>query len=363
MKSLSLPFQYCIEMNDKSAAKKSKLIGYLKIIALAFFLICAFLGYKAYQMILQPNVLNEGIITIDEDASFDSVLDSLRAQQIIKNESYFVLISKYKSYPQRIKSGKYAFSAGQSSNAMVNMLLAGNQLATTVTFNNLRFIEQLAGKLSKDLQADSLEFIEYFNRPEVWKEYGFNQHSFRAMFIPNTYQIYWTCSVEQFTKRMHKEYQRFWNEDRMMKAKALNLSPVEVITLASIVQEETIKSDEKPMVAGLYLNRLKRGMLLQADPTLKYAAGDFSIRRVLNKHKELNSPYNTYKHSGLPPGPINFPEITSIDAVLNPTTHNYIYMCAKEDFSGYHNFARTLSQHNANARNYHRELNKLKIYQ
>ena len=183
------------------------------------------------------------------------------------------------------------------------------------------------------------------------------------MFIPNTHEVYWTISAEQLLEKFKKEYDKFWNEGRLAKAKVLNMTPVEVSILASIVQAETRHNDESPRIAGLYLNRLKMGMPLQADPTLIYAIGNFDIQRVLNVHKEIDSPYNTYKYAGLPPGPINFPSIISIDAVLNHEEHNYIYMCAKEDFSGYHNFTASLREHNNNARKFQQALNRARIYQ
>jgi UPF0755 protein len=194
------------------------------------------------------------------------------------------------------------------------------------------------------------------------KELGFTPPTFPVMFVPNTYEMYWTTTPANFTKRMKIEYDKFWNEERKTKADRIGLTPIEVSILASIVQEETAKNDEKPLVAGLYINRLKRGMPLQADPTIKYAVNDFTLRRVLNTHLEMDSPYNTYKFAGLPPGPINFPEITSIDAVLNFKKHNFIYMCAKSDFSGYHNFAQTLAQHNRNADAYRAALDANKIF-
>ena len=190
------------------------------------------------------------------------------------------------------------------------------------------------------------------------KANGYSQETFPALFIPNTYEVYWTMTPAQFVARMVKENDRYWNMSRKDKAKAQGLTPIEVITLASIVDEETNKDDEKPIVAGLYLNRLHRGMLLQADPTVKFALGQFELRRILYAHLNVDSPYNTYKYAGLPPGPIRIPSMAAIESVLNPTKHNYIYMCAKEDFSGYHNFASSLTQHNANARRYQQALNQ-----
>jgi len=244
---------------------------------------------------------------------------------------------------------------------LVNMLKGGLQTPLNVTFNNVRTKEQLAGKVSKYLQTDSLAILQLFYDEKQIEKFGFNPETYSAMFIPNTYECYWTLSAEGFAERMKLEYDRFWNAERKIKAEEINLTPVEVTTLASIVQAEIAKNEELKRVAGLYINRLKTGMYLQADPTVKYAVGDYSIKRVLTVHLEVDSPYNTYKNTGLPPGPINFPETSAIDAVLNYEQHKYYYMCAKEDFSGYHNFASTLSEHNRNAAKYRAALNRNNI--
>jgi UPF0755 protein len=235
------------------------------------------------------------------------------------------------------------------------------QTPLNVTFNNVRTKEDLAGKVSKYLVADSLSILNLFSNESLIQKYGFTTETFRTMFIPDTYEFYWTTSAEEFAERMKSEYDKFWNAERRKKAEEINLTPAEITTLASIVQAETAKKEEQNRIAGLYMNRLKNGQLLQADPTVKYAVGDFSLKRILNVHLHIDSPYNTYKNAGLPPGPINFPETTAIDAVLNFERHNYLYMCAKEDFSGYHNFAVTLDEHNRNAAKYRRELDKLNI--
>lgn len=190
---------------------------------------------------------------------------------------------------------------------------------------------------------------------------GYTPQTIACLFIPNTYEVYWDMTLDQFLARMTKEKDRFWNDERRQKAKDIGLTPEEVVTLASIVDEETAKNDEKPIIAGLYMNRLKRGMLLQADPTVKYAVGDFTLQRILYRHLEVDSPYNTYKYAGLPPGPLRIPSIRAIDGVLNYTHHNYLYMCAKEDLSGRHNFARTLAEHSRNAQRYQSALNRLHI--
>lgn len=335
--------------------------GLIIFFAVAF-VVAGLRGYQLFQYIFEENVKHPGSITIPREATFQDVLDSLNKQDILINEKAFKWVAKKKEYPELIKPGKYVFDSGMNTNQIVNMLRVGDQKPVSVIFNNLRFIDELAGSVARYIEPDSLTLLTYLNDSTVIHQHGFDPYSFHAMFIPNTYEFYWTTTPAQFVDRMFAEYNRFWDENRKNKAKALGLTPVQVSTIASIVQEETIKADEKPRVAGLYLNRIKRGMLLQADPTIKFAVGDFSIKRVLNKHLEIDSPYNTYIHSGLPPGPINFPEISSIEAVLNAEQHSYIYMCASDEFNGYHNFARTLREHNKNARRYQQALNANKIW-
>ena len=231
-----------------------------------------------------------------------------------------------------------------------------------VVFNNVRTLNHVAGKISNYLEKDSSDFASYFSRADLPEKYGFGAHDFTSMFVPETYEFFWNTSPEAFTERMKKEYDRFWEGERDRKAKALDLTRSEVVTLASIVDEETLYDAENARVAGLYVNRLEQGIALQADPTLKFALGDFSRQRILNVDKEIDSPYNTYKFKGLPPGPISIPSVSAIDGVLNFEKHNYLYMCAKADFSGNHAFASSYSQHLKNAREYQRELNKRRIY-
>jgi UPF0755 protein len=326
------------------------------------FIIAGLRGYQLFHFVFAENIKNPGSITIAKETTFEEVLDSLRSRDILESEKAFKWVSNKKKYPDNIKAGKYVFSKGMNTNEMVNMLRSGRQKPVTVTFNNLRFIDELAGSVAKYIQPDSLELLAYLNDSSVIAQHGFNKYSFHAMFVPNTYEFYWTTTPQQFVERMGAEYNRFWNEARLQKAQAIGLTPIEVSTVASIVQEETIKADEKARVAGLYLNRIRKGMLLQADPTIKFALGDFGIKRVLSKYLLIDSPYNTYLYAGLPPGPINFPEISSIEAVLNAEDHNYIYMCASDEFNGYHNFARTLREHNQNAIRYQQALDSIKIW-
>ncbi|MGQ8335082.1 endolytic transglycosylase MltG [Sunxiuqinia sp. A32] len=339
-----------------------KLNKTLIIIFAIAFVLAGLRGYQLFQYVFAENVKSPGAITIPKNATFSDVLDSLEAHDILLQEKAFRWVAKKKDYPEFIKPGKYVFNKGMNSNQLVNMLKAGNQKPISVIFNNLRFMTELAGAVASYIEPDSTELLAYLSNPEVIKAMGFDEYSFHAMFIPNTYEFYWTTTPEQFTERMKAEYERFWNDERKKKAADLGLTPVEISTIASIVQEETIKNDEKPRVAGLYINRIKKGMLLQADPTIKFAMGDFSIQRVLSKYLEIDSPYNTYTHAGLPPGPINFPEVSSLEAVLNAESHKYLYMCASDKFDGYHNFARTLREHNVNAKRYQQALNKNQIW-
>lgn len=349
--------------------QKSKIMLFPKIgkfIIIFFslaFIVVGVRAYQLYQFVFQENVKNNYVLLIQENATFEQVTDSLIANDVLINFKAFKWVAKKKKYPSAVKPGRYLFQKGMNTNQIVNMLRGGLQQPVDVTFNNVRFKEELAGKVSKYIEADSLSILNLFYDQNKIKDYGFTPETFRAMFIPNTYEFYWTTTAQEFADRMKTEYDRFWNDERKKKAEQLGLTPVEVITLASIVQAETAKKEELKTIAGLYINRLKRGQLLQADPTVKYAVGDFSLKRILNSHLEIESPYNTYKYAGLPPGPINFPETATIDAVLNYEKHNFIYMCAREDFSGYHNFSATLNGHNQNAARYRAALNANHIYE
>lgn len=350
-------------------AKKSRHMLFPRLnkwIVIVFVIAISVAGFRVYQLyhyIFDANIDVPGSVKIPVGATYEQVLDSLKRRHRIINYKAFNWVAKRKNYANSIKPGKYLLDKGLNTNEILNMLRSGNQQPVQVTFNNLRFFTELAGDISKYIQPDSLTLLQKFNDPVVQEKFGFNENTFHCMFIPNTYEFYWTATADQFLERMSMEYKRFWNQERRNKAKELGLTPEEVTTVASIVQEETNKSDEKPIVAGLYLNRIKRGMPLQADPTVKFALGNFRIKRVLNSHLAIDSPYNTYKYAGLPPGPINFPEISSIEAVLNAVKSPYIYMCARQDFSGYHNFAKSLSAHLENARKYKAALDSLEIFQ
>ena len=350
-------------LEQKNKINRMPRMGKYVIIGVSVALVIA--GLRAWQLfgyIFNPNVKNDYVLYVTKGTTFDSVLDSLEKNDALLDLKAFRWVARKKDYHHVVRPGRFHFKQGMNNNEMVNILRAGLQEPVDLIFNNIRTPEQLAGVVSTYLQADSASVLELFT-PGTAGKYGFAPETFISMFIPNTYEFYWTTSAEEFADRMKAEHERFWNEERRKKAEALGLTPQEVSTLASIVQEETVKADEKARVAGVYINRLRRGMLLQADPTVKYAVGDVTLRRILFSHLEVDSPYNTYKNAGLPPGPITFPEISSIDAVLNFEEHDYYYFCARDDFSGYHAFARTNAEHNINAEKYRRALNEQKIFQ
>ena len=337
----------------------------LIIIIIVVTVLVSSFAFYGYQVLYSPNVLvdkKDEFLYIPTGADFNIVQDSLFEGDYVQDMVSFSFLSKLMKYDENIKPGRYLLKSNMTNRALIRLLRAGMQTPTEITFNNVRTLEELSVKISNNIELNANEFLEELNNEKVFEKYGFTDETIKCMFIPNTYEVYWNISSEGLLERMHKEYENFWNESRRRKADSIRLSPVEVSILASIVQAETKKREESPIIAGLYINRLQRGMLLQADPTLVYAAGDFSINRVLNKHKEIDSPYNTYKYPGLPPGPINLPSVHSIDAVLDYDDNNYLYMCAKEDFSGYHYFTSSLRQHLNNARKFQNALNRAKLF-
>lgn len=299
---------------------------------------------------------------IPTGATYSEVTGLLEISGAIKNLDNFKWLAEKKGYPGNVKPGHYQLKNGMSNNELVNMLRGGLQTPVRLTFSDVRTKHHLAGKISNTIEADSAAILDLLNDNSVLSDFGFDTATVYAMIIPNTYEMWWDTDAYEFLERMHGEYENFWNEERTKKAREAGLSPVEVATLASIVDEETVREDEKPTVAGLYINRLKRNMRLQADPTIKFVLGDFSINRVLTRDLKIDSPYNTYIYAGLPPGPIRFPSVSGIQAVLNHEEHDYLYMCARDDFSGYHNFAKTLRQHNINAAKYRRALRERRIW-
>lgn len=354
----------------KKGRKKRK-GSFLKKFIYAFVITLLVVGgiatQQVYHRVYQPNVILEDAKTayfyIPTGSNYQTVVDSLYEKGYIRNLNTLKWIAEKKNYPNNVHPGRYLLRNKMSNNELIDLLRSGEQEPVKVTFNTVRTKEELAGRVSENLEADSLSILQLLNQADFIRSYGFNQHTVLTLFIPNTYEFYWNTSAEEFFQRMAREYKAFWTPERKQKAAGLGLSQSEVSILASIVQaEQNFRRDERPRVAGLYINRLRKKMKLESDPTIIYANGNYHVKRVLNVDRKIDSPYNTYRYRGLPPGPINLPEIASIDAVLNYEKHNFIFMCAKEDFSGYHNFSETYRQHQIHARRYRQELNKRKIY-
>ena len=318
-----------------------------------------------YRIIFGTNVKTgdkPAVIFIPAGSTYLQALDSIEANLDIRNPGVFRWIAGKKNYEAHVIPGRYLIDRDLSYNALINILRSGKQTSVRVTFNNIRTLEELAGRVGGRIESDSLQLITFFSEPGNYKKDGFTRETVISLFLPDTYEFFWSTSAAGFYERMLSEYKRYWNSGRLEKAREKGLTPVEVSILASIVDHEASKGDEKPRIAGVYLNRLKRGIPLQADPTVKFAINDFTITRVLKRHLQFDSPYNTYKYKGLPPGPIGCPSVEGLEAVLNAEKHDYIYFAAKADFSGYHNFSRTLTEHNRYAAQYQKELNRRKIF-
>lgn len=322
-------------------------------------------AYVGYSMLQGANVApnKEGhTLFIPSGSNYEAVVSSLMDGGIVKNETSFRKVAELKKYPKLVKAGKYKIKGGWSNIQLVNHLRLGTQEPIKVVVNQARTIDKFVSAATRDLEADSTKLMSLLSDDEFIQSLGFNKKTIIGLFIPDTYQFNWNTNEEEVVDRMVKEYKKFWNAKRLAKAKKMNMTPEEVSTLASIVDEETYHIEEMDDVAGVYLNRLERGISLDADPTVKFALGDPTIKRVLLKHLEIDSPYNTYRNAGLPPGPICLPSKQALEAVLAPAEHDYIYFCAKPDFSMYHAFATNLKQHNLNAKRYHNALNRKKIF-
>lgn len=324
-------------------------------------LIGGILGYNYYQKIFGEAITKDHILFIKSSNSLVDVKEKI--SKYSSNTNTFLWVAAKKSF-SKPKTGRYLLKKGMSNNDLVNMLRSGNQTPLKISFNNQDTLEKFASRISEQLALDSIVIIESFTEKKFLIKNKLSKKSVLQICIPNSYEFYWTVSAKSFRDKLLNEYNRFWNASRLAKAKALKLSKDEVITLASIVQKETAKKIERPIVAGLYLNRLKNGWPLQADPTIIYAKQQedekIEIKRVLFKYIEetKNSPYNTYKNRGLPPTLIAMPDISSIDGVLNAKKHNYFYMCVNVEKIGFHSFAETSAQHSRNAAKYHNWLNK-----
>jgi len=315
-------------------------------------------------MLYAPNFLinqTEKFIIIKEETNFDELRNQLIEDTLLNDVISFSVLSKLMDYDTNIKIGAYKVKTNMSNYNMIRMLRSGNQTPINITFSYARKIDDLAEKITEKLKISSEDLTTYlYENLDNYK--GFNEIDIISIFLPDTYEVYWNISPRNLVDKMYSEYEKFWNSERLKKLEKINLNKKESIILASIVASETRMLDEADRIAGVYINRLNKNMRLQADPTLVFAANDFTIKRVLNKHKKIKSPYNTYIHKGLPPGPIRLTPKKYIDAVLNYEKHNYIFFCAKEDFSGYHSFATNLRDHNSNARKFQRALNERKIY-
>ncbi len=328
-------------------------------------IICIICLFYVYNLIFGLSIRPDGkssAIYIPDGASYEQAFDSVKANLLIKNQKVLEWVASRKGYPGLVKPGKYVIDRPISCNGLINILRLGLQTPVMITFSNIRTLNDLAGKIGGQIEADSAQILAFLSDPENYIADGFTRQDVISVFIPDTYEFYWNTGPGKLYTRMLSEYRKFWNSGRLEKCGSIGLSPREVSVLASIVDYEAIKADEKPRIAGVYLNRLKRGIPLQADPTVKFALNDFSISRILYKHLDVDSQYNTYRHPGLPPGPIGCATAESIDAVLNAEKHDYLYFAAKADFSGYHNFSRTLSEHNRYASQYQKELNRRRIF-
>lgn len=329
-------------------------------ISLTILLIAGVVGFYFYQKIFDNNVSRSGELFINSNDDFKELTKKIAP--FVNDLDNFVWVANRKKFTS-IKAGRYIVKENMSNNDLVNMLRSSNQTAINLSFNNQDTLEKLASRISKQIEADSITLINSFLDELFLRENNFNPQNVLGIFIPNSYEVYWSVSAEKLRDKMFFEFKTFWNNERVAKAKKLNLTPNEVITLASIVQKETAQKSERPIVAGLYLNRLKNDWPLQADPTIIYCirqlkGQDYVVKRVLNFDLEIVSPYNTYKNTGLPPSLIAMPDVSAIEAVLNPEKHDYFYMCASIDNVGFHEFAKSLPQHNKNAQKYQNWLNK-----
>ena len=331
------------------------------LIIIVIIIIGSIIGYNFYAKIYNSNVTETTFIYIPTNTEFPDLKELI--DPYLNNSESFVWVAEKKNYPNKIRAGKFKIKKGMSNDDLVNHLRGGKSETVKLTFNNQDSYEKLAGRIALQIESDSISILNAMKETEFLSQNDFNEHTGLAMYIPNSYDFYWNTSASKFRERMLREYQNYWNEDRVKSAKSKNLTPVEVITLAAIVQKETSKVNERPKVAGLYLNRLDDNWPLQADPTIIYAlkqkyGQDSIFMRVLNKDLRIDSPYNTYQNIGLPPGPIAMPDISSIEAVLHPQNHRYYYMCASVTEIGQHEFAMTLKEHNKNARKYQNWINE-----
>ncbi|MFB6454850.1 endolytic transglycosylase MltG [Chitinophaga sp. Hz27] len=331
-----------------------------RILLIAGCLIAGILVYVSYR-VFGPNTKAFGdnkYFYVRTGSTYKDVLQGLQDQGIVRNTSSFNWLAKELGYPSRVKAGRYKIARGMSNFEIVKLLRSGKQAPVTLVINKLRTKDDFVRKISNNLEADS-NALRAILRDQVYlRQFGLDTNTVMCAVVPNSYEFYWNTNAETVFKKLEKEREEFWTDERKAKAEKLGLTPVQITIVASIVEEETNKNDEKPLISSVYINRLRKGMRLQADPTVKFALQDFGLKRILEKHTLFDSPYNTYHYSGLPPGPICTPSEKSINAVLNTPDTDYLYFCARADFSGYHAFAATYAEHLENARKYQAELNK-----
>lgn len=343
--------------------KNRKLIAYALVIVTT---LAATFTFYFWQVAKSPNLNVEGkktfVLYVPEGATYETVVDSLEKNKMITDIVSFAFLAKLMKYRESVKAGRYEIPVNSGNKEILSKLRGGYQDPVKLTFNNVRMKSDLLKKVGSKFIFKPEELSKLLSSQEACNKYGFDTTTIMCMFLPDTYLVKWTTTPEKFMDRMHDEYKKYWTDTKVQKAESIGMNPVKVAVLASIVQSETNKVDEMPRVAGAYINRMNINMPLQADPTVKFAVGDFSIKRILEKHLSINSPYNTYRNTGLPPGPIALPEKNALDAVLNYEQHKYIYFCAKEDFSGYHNFAENYEDHLNNAKLYQDALNRAQIY-
>lgn len=344
----------------------SSLKKILLFVGLLIFGAAAF-GFTKYQLIFSPNVpptLVQNYLHVPTGTDYQGLKDILIRENFVQDSSSFDWVATLMKYHKNsIRAGRFEIQPSWNNRQLIQQLRTGKQASVNLVLNNERLISEVAGKISTFIEPDSLAILNALSSPEILDNLALSEETIMTIFIPNTYRVYWNMAPEEFIKRMVKERDKFWaKEGRESKRQKLEMSREEVYTLASIVEKETNYKPEKATVAGVYLNRIRKGMLLQADPTVVFANQDFTLRRVLNKHLAIDSPYNTYKNLGLPPGPIAMASISSIDAVLTNEEHKYIFFCAKADNSGQHAFAKKLSAHNSNARKFQKWLSKQGIY-
>ena len=338
--------------------KKKKIII---IIILCVLLLAGIAGGVFFRTFFAENVQNrETVVVVPPGATFEQVMDTLRKHEVLKSEESFKKTADVLKY-KTIRIGKYDISGCRTNLDLVRLLRRGQHYPVKFTFNNVRTVDQLVERVGHKFFFEPEELSALLHDGSYMQKFDLSDTTAVCLFIPNTYDIYYDITAEDFLNRMNDYYGQFWNEKRKQDAEAIGLTPVQVATLASIVEEENMRPSEKAVIAGLYINRLNKGMLLQSDPTVKFAIGDFARKRILNADLQVDSPYNTYKYKGLPPGPIRIPEASTMDSVLHYRHHNYLYMCAKEDFSGYHNFTATAAEHARNAARYRAALNARNI--